>query len=129
MSRIRVAEDPTRAISPISTGLETANAARDVTSQHIARVYRQALAVASKLRLDLAHSRITDRSSNADIEYEAESAVKDLMALASSTYPSAQVELISVVARSLLVDSLSQRRRKISVTAYPTSTVRHVRSR
>jgi len=76
-------------------------------------VYRQALAVASKLRLDLAHSRITDRSSNADIEYEAESAVKDLMALASSTYPSAQVELISVVARSLLVDSLSQRRRKI----------------
>jgi hypothetical protein len=124
-----VADDPARAISPISTGLETANAARDVTSQHIARVYRQALAVASKLRLDLAHSRITDRSSNADIEYEAESAVKDLMALASSTYPSAQVELISVVARSLLVDSLSQRRRKISVTAYPTSTVRHVRSR
>jgi hypothetical protein len=83
-----------------------------MTSQHIARLSRRALAVAIKLRLDLAYARITGQSSVADVEREAASAVNDLLGLAASTYPTASVELMSVVARSLLVNSLAQRRRQ-----------------
>jgi len=81
-----------------------------MTSQHIARLSRRALAVAAKLRLDLAYSRITDHSSAADIEREAESAVNDLLQLATSTYPTAPAELMSTIARSLLAEQLSYRR-------------------
>jgi hypothetical protein len=64
----------------------------------------------AKVRLQLARFRITNRSSGEDVEREAESAVKDLLEFAAPAYPMAPAELMSAIARSLLVDVLSHRR-------------------
>ena len=89
-----------------------------MTSQHIARLSRRALALAAELRLDLAHSRITERSSEADVEREAESAVNDLLQLATSTYPTAPAEVMSTIARALLAEQLSHRRNEFHNAAH-----------
>jgi hypothetical protein len=89
-----------------------------MTLHHIARLSRRALAVTIKLRLDLAYTRITDQSSAADVEREAESAVNDLLQLATSTYPTAPAELMSTIARSLLAEQLSRRRTEFHNAAH-----------
>jgi hypothetical protein len=81
----------------------------DLSATRSDRLSRTALASVAKVRLQLAHSRITNCSS-ADIEREADSAVKDLLEFAAPAYPTAPAELMSAIARSLLVDALSRRR-------------------
>jgi len=84
--------------------------AKPLSATRTARLNRTALASVTKVRLQLAHSRITNRSSAEDIEREADSAVKDLLEFASPAYPTAPTELMSAIARSLLVDVFSHRR-------------------
>jgi hypothetical protein len=84
--------------------------AKPLTATRTARLRRTALASVAKVRLQLAHSRITNRSSGEDIEREADGAVKDLLEFAAPAYPTAPAELMSAIARSLLVDALSRRR-------------------
>ena len=89
-----------------------------MTLHHIARLSRRALAVATKLRFDLAYARITGESSAPDIEREAEGAINDLLQLATSTYPTAPAELMSTIARSLLAEQLSHRRNEFHNAAH-----------
>jgi len=89
-----------------------------MTAQHIERLSRRALALTARMRLDLAHSRITDRSSEADVEREAESAVNDLLQFVVSTSPAAAMELMSTIARSLLAEQLSHRRNEFHNAAH-----------
>jgi hypothetical protein len=93
---------------------------RSLSGKHFLRVQRRGLASAAQLRLHLARLAITGRSSEEDVEREAERAVKDLLELAGHAYPRAPADLMGAIARSLLVDALSQRRRDQSRGVAPT---------
>jgi len=93
---------------------------RSLSEKHFLRVQRRGLASAAQLRLHLARTSITGRSSEEDVEREAERAVKDLLELAVHAYPQAPADLMGAIARSLLVDVLSQRRRDQSRGVAPT---------
>ena len=93
---------------------------KPLSAKRITRLSRTALASVAKVRLQLAHSRITNRSSGEDVEREAESAVKDLVELAATAHPTAPAELMGAIARSLLVNALFERRGQRSGPA-PTS--------
>lgn len=86
------------------------SSAKPLSASRTARLRRTALASVAKIRLQLTHSRITNRSSGEDVEREADSAVKDLLEFAAPAYPTAPAELMSAIARSLLVEVLSHRR-------------------